>query len=153
MYLFGELAESKFAPGVYICGRSTPHIPVKKTECRLLDGYLCGRPPTAVISATCTLPLPPDVESASLETSVHIKNSLCFFIPPHIFQKIPCEHEVPWPWFRKIVIGPHEAMVPLPIVFLLFEGRLSAALKRRIFRYGMPIGASSRLHLPPYRFQ
>ena len=52
-----------------------------------------------------------------------------------------------WP-----TIPPHEPDVPLPLAFLVFRG-WPPAVRRRILEFEMPVGAVSRRHLPPYRFQ
>ena len=63
------------------------------------------------------------------------------------FKNIPQENNVPIP---DNLVPPHIADIPLPLLLLPLLP-LSRPARQRIFEFGVPVGALSRRHLPPYR--
>ena len=77
----------------------------------------------------------------------HTPWPLPFYIGIVPFHRIPQENNVPIPDY---LVPPHIADIPLPLLLLPLLP-LSRPARQRIFEFGVPVGALSRRHLPPYR--
>ena len=79
----------------------------------------------------------------------HTPWPLPFYIGIVPLHRTSQENNVPIPDY---LVPPHIADIPLPLLLLPLLP-LSRPARQRIFEFGVPVGAVSRRHLPPYRFQ
>ena len=105
----------------------------------------------------CMLPAPPnripDVSQLPLPEWHGTQHGELKYMPIYIgpFRRPPKPDQVPTP--LGIRMAPHPADVPEPIYMKHYLIEFPVGIIRRILEFEQPVGARTRRHLPPWRFQ
>ena len=112
-------------------------------ESRLAPGFTIHTPFFHPIPADSQLPLPPHRARRDLR----LGPDFVWSIRP-VYTRAPASP----PPHPAMLVGPLVTDVPLPLHLLIFRG-WPRGVVRRILEFELPVGALSRSHLPPHRFQ